>query len=301
MTAGAVLCGGASRRMGTDKAFVEVDGIAMAERVATALEAAGCVPVVFVGGDSALLARFGRPVHEDRWPGEGPAGGVLTALLELDDDVVVAACDLALLSERSVLRLVHEAARAPAADVVVASTDRLQPGLALWRRAARPQVDAQWTAGTRALHRLVEALTSVTVRVDPAELRNVNTTADLTDAERSAGYIDHVAVSEIDIDEFAQRLDQGARVIDVREPDEYVDGHVPGAILIPLATVPDHLDEFRGDGPTYVICKSGGRSRRACEFVAAQGLEGVETINVEGGTGAWIASGREAVRGDQPS
>ena len=55
-------------------------------------------------------------------------------------------------------------------------------------------------------------------------------------------------------------------------------------ISIPLATVPDHLDAFRGDGPTYVICHSGGRSRRACEFVDAQGLDGVQTVNVEGGT-----------------
>ena len=51
MTAGAVLCGGASRRMGTDKAFVEVGGQPMAERVAAALEEAGCAPVVFVGGE----------------------------------------------------------------------------------------------------------------------------------------------------------------------------------------------------------------------------------------------------------
>ena len=65
--------------------------------------------------------------------------------------------------------------------------------------------------------------------------------------------------------------------------------------------MPDHLEAFRGDGPTYVICHSGGRSRRACEFVDAQGLDGVETSNVEGGTQAWIASGRDAVAGDQPS
>jgi rhodanese-related sulfurtransferase len=183
----------------------------------------------------------------------------------------------------------------------VASTDRLEPGLALWRLAARTTVGEQFEAGTRALHRAVETLRSVTVAVDPAELRNVNTTADLTDAETSGGYIGHVAVSEIEIDEFAQRLEAGARVIDVREPDEYVDGHVPGAVLVPLATVPDNLDAFRGDGPTYVICKSGGRSRRACDFVDAQGLDGVEVVNVEGGTGGWIASGREVVRGDQPS
>ncbi|MET0580139.1 MAG: NTP transferase domain-containing protein, partial [Ilumatobacteraceae bacterium] len=80
MTAGAVLTGGSSRRMGTDKAFVEVDGVPMAERVAAALSGGGCSPVSYVGGDVALLARFGRTVHADRFPGAGPLGGVLTAL-----------------------------------------------------------------------------------------------------------------------------------------------------------------------------------------------------------------------------
>ena len=90
-------------------------------------------------------------------------------------------------------------------------------------------------------------------------------------------------------------------ILDVRTRAEYAAGHVPGAVSIPLATVPDHLDDFRGDGPTYVICKSGGRSRRACDFVDAQGLDGVEVVNVEGGTGGWIASGRDVVRGDRPT
>lgn len=301
MTAGAVLCGGAGRRMGTDKAFVEVGGVAMAERVAAALEGAGCSPVVLVGGDTVLLRRLGRPVYDDRWPGEGPGGGVLTALDAVGDDVVVAACDLPLLRPDSVRRLRDAAAEAPDADVVVAMTDRLEPGLALWRRGARADLERQWSAGTRALHRIIGALRSVTVAVDPDELRNVNTTHDLSEAEASAGYIGAVPVSEIDVDQLAERLVEGARVIDVREPDEYTAGHVPGAISIPLATVPDHLDAFGGDGPTYVICHSGGRSRRACEFVDAQGLDGVETINIEGGTSAWLASGREAVLGDQPS
>ena len=51
MTAGAVLCGGRSSRMGTDKAFVELAGVAMVQRVAAALATAGCAPVVLVGGD----------------------------------------------------------------------------------------------------------------------------------------------------------------------------------------------------------------------------------------------------------
>jgi rhodanese-related sulfurtransferase len=104
-----------------------------------------------------------------------------------------------------------------------------------------------------------------------------------------------VAVTEIDVNQLAERVAAGARVIDVREPDEYTAGHVPGAESIPLATVPDHLDRFQGDGPTYVICQIGGRSRRACEYVETYGID---AVNVAGGTGAWIASGRETESGD---
>jgi rhodanese-related sulfurtransferase len=110
-----------------------------------------------------------------------------------------------------------------------------------------------------------------------------------------------VPVQEIDVEQLAARLEQGARLVDVREPDEYVEAHVPGAVLIPLGTVPEHVDAFTGSGPTYVICRSGARSMRACEHVAALDLDGVEVVNVAGGTLAWLASGREAVGGDQPS
>jgi rhodanese-related sulfurtransferase len=112
------------------------------------------------------------------------------------------------------------------------------------------------------------------------------------------GSVARVPPPEIDVNELAERLRAGARLIDVREPDEYTRGHVPGALSVPLAAVPDQLDLFRGESPTYVICQGGGRSRRACEFVEAHG---VDAVNVEGGTGAWIASGRETVSGDRPS
>jgi rhodanese-related sulfurtransferase len=106
-------------------------------------------------------------------------------------------------------------------------------------------------------------------------------------------------VIEIDVDELAERLSEGARLIDVRETDEYESGHVPGAISIPLATVPEHLDQLDATGPTYMICGSGGRSRRACEFV--EGRSGFQTVNIDGGTKAWIASGRPTVAGDRPA
>ena len=103
-----------------------------------------------------------------------------------------------------------------------------------------------------------------------------------------------MAIEEISVDQLADLLAAGARVVDVREPGEFAEARVPGALLVPLGTVPAHVDEFRGDGPTYVICKSGGRSMQACEFVAAQG---VDAINVAGGTMAWIASGRDVMTG----
>ena len=80
-------------------------------------------------------------------------------------------------------------------------------------------------------------------------------------------------VPEIDIDEFARRREQGAPVIDVREPDEYQQAHVPGATLIPLATVPDRLGDVPAERDVLVICKSGARSMRAAEFLAANGIE----------------------------
>jgi molybdopterin-guanine dinucleotide biosynthesis protein A len=177
VTLGAVLCGGGSRRMGTDKALLEVDGVAMAERVARALAAGGCSPVVFVGGDSTLR-RLGRPVLADRWPGAGPLGGVLTALVDADGtDVVAAACDLPMLDGSTVGTLLARAA--PDVDVVVATTDRLEPGLAWWSGAARSRLEHFWALGVRALHDVIAELRSVEVPVDPAVLRNVNAPSDL--------------------------------------------------------------------------------------------------------------------------
>lgn len=168
--------------MGGDKALLEIGGVAMAERVARALAAAGCAPVVFVGGDRERLAALGRPVHADRWPGEGPLGGVITALAAASgDDVVVAACDLAFLDRSTVTVLLAAATggRDEGIDVVVARTDRLEPGLAWWNAAAAPVIEDHWRRGVRAVHEVIAELRAVEVAVAPAALRNVNTRADL--------------------------------------------------------------------------------------------------------------------------
>ncbi len=105
------------------------------------------------------------------------------------------------------------------------------------------------------------------------------------------------SVPEVDVDELDQARADGAVVVDVRQPDEYDSGHVPGARLIPLAEVGARVGEVPADVPVYVICLSGGRSARATEFLRTQG---VDARSVAGGTKAWIGSGREVAHGSRP-
>ena len=95
------------------------------------------------------------------------------------------------------------------------------------------------------------------------------------------------------VDELRAQLDSGAarlQVLDVRRPGEYADGHVPGALQVPLdrlAAQSPGLDRTR---PLAVICASGYRSSVACSLLQSQGWPG-ELYNVVGGTSAWVAAG----------
>jgi rhodanese-related sulfurtransferase len=90
-------------------------------------------------------------------------------------------------------------------------------------------------------------------------------------------------------------------LIDVREVDEYVSGHVPGAINIPLSELVGRESECGLGDTVYVICQAGGRSARACEHLSQQlNLQGVSFVNVLGGTGAWIAEDKKVVVGVDP-
>jgi len=83
-----------------------------------------------------------------------------------------------------------------------------------------------------------------------------------------------------------------ARILDVREPDEWEAGHIEGALHIPLADLPGRLDELPDAEPVYVICRVGGRSARAVAWLSHHGYE---AVNVDGGMGAWVAAGRPMV------
>lgn len=104
-------------------------------------------------------------------------------------------------------------------------------------------------------------------------------------------------IPEIDIAEAARRIGAGTPVFDVREADEYVTGHVPGAPLVPLSALGEHLDRFPSTGEVLLICRSGGRSRQAAEVLRANGID---AINVDGGTMAWVEAGHPVVEGQEP-
>lgn len=100
---------------------------------------------------------------------------------------------------------------------------------------------------------------------------------------------------EVSLDDLAAAMADGSvRVIDCREPMEYRAGHVSGAELMPLGRLPEQVNELRGETPVYVICQSGNRSLQAADFLRRAGIE---AYSVAGGTGGWVAAGREVVVG----
>lgn len=96
-------------------------------------------------------------------------------------------------------------------------------------------------------------------------------------------------VDELDIDAI-DSASPNALVLDVREPEEYARGHVPGAVNVPQADLATRMAELPHDRPILTICQSGSRSLRSAQFLRQQGFEHVASI--AGGTAAWRAAGR---------
>ncbi len=105
------------------------------------------------------------------------------------------------------------------------------------------------------------------------------------------------AISPDQLNELVKR-GKSLHLIDVRTPLEFREIHATGATNIPLDKLtPSEIAASRrsADEPIYVICKSGGRGKQACEKLMAAGLSDV--INIEGGTSAWEQAGLPVVRG----
>ena len=85
----------------------------------------------------------------------------------------------------------------------------------------------------------------------------------------------------------ASELPEDAVVLDVREDDEWVHGHIEGATHIPMGDVPARLDELPEGDPLYITCRGGGRSARVAAWLNQNGYD---AVNVAGGMGEWQAA-----------
>ena len=176
---GAVLAGGASTRMGADKAFITVDGRPLVQIAADALRDGGAAEIFVVGGNAARLGELGMRYVADQFPGDGPLGAIVTALDAATSDVVaIVACD-------------HPGTAAPAirlivgaigdADVAIPVVDGHQQLMhAAWRRSARHHLRSRFAGGARSVREAIgELAIAQLLDGDPCWFNDVDTPADL--------------------------------------------------------------------------------------------------------------------------
>ena len=185
--AGAVLTGGASRRLGSDKSTLVVGGVALAERVCRALRAAGAVEVSSVGGDADRLVALGCFDRHlvDLWPGEGPLGGIVSALESAQSDIVVVlACDTPSVGPDAPRLLAAALGDADVAVGVVSGRD--QPLSAAWRRSTAARLRAAFAKGERAPRRVIASFDVVRVELSDDDVADIDRPEDLHRYDRRA-------------------------------------------------------------------------------------------------------------------
>ena len=182
-----LLAGGESRRMGRDKAAIEIEGETMLARTAR-LAADACddvfVSVRSAGAVDALRRQW--PVIEDAPDGSGPLAGILGALRARPDvDWLVLACDLPKLDAATLAALLSAAKAAPDALAVAMQSERdgtPEPLCAVWRPALVERIERQLAEDRRCPRRcLIEAAVPLVPPVTKGALANMNAPEDLRD------------------------------------------------------------------------------------------------------------------------
>lgn len=100
---------------------------------------------------------------------------------------------------------------------------------------------------------------------------------------------------EISVSEAATLRDAGAFILDVRQPEEWNESHIPGATLIPLGELASRANEVPQDQEVVVVCRSGNRSQQGRDILLAAGFE--QVTSMAGGINEWKAAGFETVSG----
>ena len=193
---GYVLAGGGSTRFGRDKALVELGGLPMLGRMIALLQSvANDVKVV---GPPEKYAQFEREMVSDRWPGEGPLGGIITALEEAGKSAArtewnaIVSCDMPFLTREWMEFLVGRATISQARVVVPHSAHGPEPLCACWRTDAAEMLRTAFERGVRKVTEGIALLRSEVLdesawkRFDGAGrlFWNMNTAADFEEARR---------------------------------------------------------------------------------------------------------------------
>jgi molybdenum cofactor guanylyltransferase len=195
--AGFVLAGGASRRFGRDKALAEFGGEPLIARLCRILQAAVGANIGIVG-DAGKYRSFGIDCVVDRWPGEGPLGGIITALYASETSSnesswsLIISCDMPFLTVEWLRYLTERAVTSKSEVVMAESNYGLEPLAACWRASAAPALARVFESGTR---RISDAMKHLSIEVlDAADWKrfdnfdrlfwNMNTPADYDKAIR---------------------------------------------------------------------------------------------------------------------
>jgi molybdopterin-guanine dinucleotide biosynthesis protein A len=143
--------------MGRDKALLQIEGVPMATHVACAMLEAGAREVCAVGGDATNLGALGLRIIPDQDPHEGPLAGIIAALRDASEEVVVVtACDMPWIRERHVTGIVDGIGSFDA--TMSASDGQLQPLHTAWKRATLQKLEASFLLGERSVLRAIRGL-----------------------------------------------------------------------------------------------------------------------------------------------
>jgi molybdenum cofactor guanylyltransferase len=194
--AGYILAGGGSTRFGRDKALVEVGGTPMLERMIELLQRVTKQVKIVAVPDK--YAAFGAENVEDRWPGEGPLGGIVTALEDAARRAarpgwnLILSCDMPFLTREWLIFLGERAAKSPAQVVLPHSGTGPEPLCACWQTGAAAKLRSGFERGVR---KVTEGIALLRAEVlDEADWKrfdsagrlfwNMNTAADYEEARR---------------------------------------------------------------------------------------------------------------------
>ena len=175
-TVGAVLCGGRSSRFGSDKALAPFGELTVGAQVVAALRGAGIDPVMAVGGTAG--AALGIPTVPDLRPGEGPLGGLATALLWAKTGaVLVLPCDMPLVTSAHISALMDVSIPGHATVATVDGTP--QVSLALWPADAGRAILKLLDGGVRRYREALNVVTWQGVEIPESVLDDADTPEDL--------------------------------------------------------------------------------------------------------------------------